>query len=39
MQVGDGRFDSDEIRRLYNRSDYQLRGLLGRTKGAVHPAT
>jgi len=29
MQVGDGRFDSDEIRRLYDRSDYQLRKLLG----------
>ena len=39
MQVGDGRFDSDEIRLLYDRSDYQLRRLLGRTKGAVHPAT
>ena len=38
MQVGDGRFDSDEIRRLYDRSDYQLRKLLGRTKGVVHPA-
>jgi hypothetical protein len=47
MQVGDShadsrrvlRFDSDEISRLYDRRDYQLRRLLGRTKGAVHPAT
>jgi hypothetical protein len=27
MQVGDDRFDGDEIRRLYNRSDYPLRRL------------
>ena len=35
LQVGDDRFDSDEIRRLYDRSDYPLRRL----QGAVHPAT
>jgi hypothetical protein len=35
LQVGDDRFDGDEIRRLYDRSDYPLRRLLGRTKGAV----
>jgi hypothetical protein len=27
MQVGDDRFDGDEIRRLYERSDYPLRRL------------
>jgi hypothetical protein len=27
MQVGDDRFDRDDIRRLYDRSDYPLRRL------------
>jgi hypothetical protein len=38
MQIGDDRFDSEEIRRLYDGTGYPLRRLLGRTKGSVRPA-
>jgi hypothetical protein len=36
MQVGDDRFNSDQIRGLYDRSDYPLHRMLGRTKRAAH---
>ena len=39
MQIGDGRFDSEEIRRLYDGTGYPLRRLLGRTKGTVRLVT